>query len=276
MSGENVIETFLQNGGGKIQNIAETLIPAVVIGKEQKIESLETFLENPIRIKEMRNFDDLRGFVGYINDYKTDTTIAFANRTRIQVVFDYHGKDAPHWGNHAIDFTYRRSNRWQLWERANNNWKGQEEFADFLDSGLNEIIEPSQSSVLDMVKSFRATVNAQTDSDITPDGTHFSYTQTVKGGTKKTDLTIPEFLKVQVSPFDGLHVLNGLLTDEDKKIPTYDFKAKLSWRMKQSAEASKPDFKVQLLNFELAIDETLESVRSAIKELTGVTVYIGG
>jgi hypothetical protein len=47
-------------------------------------------------------------------------------------------------------------------------------------------------------------------------------------------------------------------------------------KYKQSAEASKPDFKVQLLNFDLAIDETLEAVRLAIKELTGITTYIGG
>jgi len=81
---------------------------------------------------------------------------------------------------------------------------------------------------------------------------------------------------VAVSPFDGLHVLNGMIADEAKRIPTYSFRAKLSWRMKQTAEASKPDFKVQFLNFDMAIDETLESVRLALKELTGITTYIGG
>jgi hypothetical protein len=43
--------------------------------------------------------------------------------------------------------------------------------------------------------------------------------RTVKGGPKKTAVTIPEYLTVQVSPFDGLHVLNGLITDETKRIP---------------------------------------------------------
>lgn len=272
---DNVIETFLQNGGAVIQNL-NTFEPAIVIGQAQKIESTEPFLAAPLRIKESRKFDDLRGFVGYINDYKTDSTVAFASRERIQVIFDYSAKNDPKWGSHKIEFTYKRSQRWQLWERNNNEWKPQEAFADFLDSGLEEITDPSQSSVLDMVKSFRATVNAQAESEITADGTHFSYSQTVKGGPKKTDLTIPEFLTVQVSPFDGLSVLNGLIEDVEKRIPTYDFKAKLSWRMKQSADASKPDFKVQLLNFDMAIDETLESVRGAIKELTGVTTYIGG
>lgn len=273
---DNVLETFLQSGGDKIQIVPETAIPAYVIGEKQKLQSVEHLLEAPVHISETRKFDDLRGFVEYVKAYKTATTVAFASRDRIQVIFDYHGKDTPRWGKHVIEFTYKRSQRWQLWERNNNQWKSQEDFADFLDSGLNEITDPSQSSVLDLVKNFRATVNAEAESEIGAGGTNFSYRQTIKGGAKKTDIMIPEFLTIQVSPYDGLGVLNSLIADEEKKIPVYNFRAKLSWRMKQSADASKPDFKVQLLNFELAIDETLESVRLAIKELTGITTYIGG
>lgn len=275
MTDNNVIETFLQNGGAKVQELDHHK-PAIVIGASQKLECIENLLTAPVAIREKRKFDDLRGFVEYVNKYKGDSTAAFASRERIQVVFDYHGIDAPKWCEHAIEFAYKRSSRWQLWEKHNNQWKSQDDFADFLDCGLEEIVDPSQSVVLDIVKNFRATVNAEAESEIRPDGTHFSYRQTVKGGPKKTGVTVPEFLKVRVSPFDGLHVLNGMIADQAKQIPTYDFRAKLSWRMKQSADASKPDFKVQLLNFDLAIDETLEAVRQAIKELTGVTTYIGG
>jgi uncharacterized protein YfdQ (DUF2303 family) len=272
---ENVIETFLQNGGAALHKL-DTDTPAIVIGEKQKVHSLEGLLEAPVRIKENRKFDDLRGFVQYAKDYKGDGTSAFASRDRIQVVFDYHLADKPQWGAHVIEYAYRRSQRWRLWDANNNVWKSQDDFADFLDSGLDEITDPSQSAVLDLVKNFRATVNAEADSSIGADGTHFSYRQTVKGGSKKTDITVPEFLTVQVSPFDGLHSLNALIGDETKRIPTYKFRAKLSWRMKQNGDASKPDFKVQLLNFDIAIDETLESVRLAIKELTGIQTYIGG
>lgn len=275
MSDNNIIETFLQNGGGKTHDL-KTFTPAIIIGAEQKIESIEHLGAAPVKIAEKRSFDDLRGFVEYINAYKTDTTAAFASRNRIQVIFDYHGKEAPHWCAHSVDFSYRRSSRWNLWEKANNVWKSQEDFADFLDSGLEEITTPAQTVVMDIVKNFRATINAEADSQIGSDGTHFSYRQTIKGGAKKTDVTIPEFITIKVSPYDGLHVLNELLFDDAKRIPVYEFRAKLSWRMKQNADASKPDFKVQLLNFELAIDETLESVRQAIKTLTSVNTYIGG
>ncbi len=274
---DNIIETFIQNGGVSLQKIEGVAKPAIVIGASQKVHELENLLPQPIRISEKRKFDDLRGFVEYVNQYKTETTAAFASRERIQVVFDYHGKENPKWCDHAIEFHYKRSQRWQLWEKNNNQWKSQEDFADFLDSGLDEIINPSQADVLDIVKNFRATVNAQAESNMGADGTVFSYRQEIKGGSAKlTAVSIPEFLSVQVAPFDGLNVLNSLIEDEAKKIPTYNFRAKMSWRMRQSADASKPDFKVQLLSFDLAIDETLEAVRAALKELTGVTTYIGG
>ncbi|MEZ5691167.1 MAG: DUF2303 family protein [Rickettsiales bacterium] len=272
----NVIETFLQNGGAQPYKIENGGIPAVIIGSGQKIENIERFLDSPVRIEETRQFDDLRGFIEYIKLFKTANTVAFASRERIQVIFDYHQKDSPKWCAHTIEFRYKRSIRWQLWERHNNQWMKQDVFADFLDTGLNEIITPSQSEVLEIVKDFRATINAEVDSEIGNSGTDFCYRQTIKGGTKKTDISIPEYLQVQVAPFDGLHVLNPLIEDETKQIPTYSFRAKLSWRMQDSGAAVKPDFKLNLLNFDSAIDETLEAVRAATYELTGVVTYIGG
>ena len=274
MPENNVIETFLQNGGAAVQKLAGTATPAVVIGAQQKIESVEGLLGAPVRIKQNRKFDDLRGFVEYANAFKTEGTAAFASRERIQVVFDYHTPEKPQWGAHVIEFFYKRSTRWQLWEQHNNKWMSQEDFADFLDSGLEEITSPVQADVLELVKNFRSTVNAEAESQIGADGTHFSYRQTVRGSAKKTDITIPEFLTVRVSPFNGLEVLNALIKDDMEKILTYAFRAKFSFRMKR--DESKPDFKLQLLNFDQAIDETLESVRTAIKVLTGIQTYIGG
>lgn len=273
---DNVIETFINNGGAALQVVPDTRKPVAIIGAGQKAIDLEQYLESPLAIEETREFDDLRGLVGYIKDYKTDTTVAFANRDRVEVVFDYHGKDSPRWGRHSVTFKYRRSPRWQLWEKKNNQWMNQEDFADFLDTGLNEITHPNQSDVLDIIKNFRATVNAEAISSIGQGGTHLEYRQTTKGGSvKATNIEVPEHITVRVSPYDGLQSLNSQISDEEKQIPVYEFRAKLSWRLKNK-EAESPDFKFQLLNFENAVDETLESVRVAIHELTGVVTYIGG
>lgn len=270
---ENVIETFLSNGGGDIRYLDGTQSPVAIIGANQQSISLEGYQPAPNQIGEVREFDDLRGFVAYVNDYKNDATVAFASRERLQVVFDYHKPDAPKWCKHTITFKYRRSGRWNLWERNNNQWMSQEDFADFLDSGLNEITRPVQSDILDIVKNFRATVNADVTSKIGQGGTSFTYRQDTKGGSSKTtEIEVPEYIAVQVAPFEGLQSLNGMIADDKKQIPIYEFRAKCNWKLR----GEKPEFKIQLLGFEDAIDETLESVRVAIKELTGVTTYIGG
>lgn len=50
---------------------------------------------------------------------------------------------------------------------------------------------------------------------------------------------------------------------------------KYIWRTDLNNDVTTVEFKVQILNFEKAVDETLESIRGALSELTGVTTYIG-
>jgi uncharacterized protein YfdQ (DUF2303 family) len=250
-------------------------VPFAFLGKNQGTESLEKFLDKLLTIKENRKFDDLRGFIEYIKLFQSDKTIAFVNRQRVQIVFDYHKKDTASWCNHAIEYNYIRSNRWTLWEKANNKWLSQEEFADFLDTGLNEIAAPTQSEVLSLAKDFRATINAAVDSKIDAGGTSFNYSEEVKGGSK-TNIEIPEYIKIQVSPFDNLQILNDIIKSDDNKIPVYEFSAKLSWKICLQNGNKKPQFKLKLINFENAVDETLENLQNAIKDLTSLPTIIGG
>lgn len=270
----NVIETFLANGGGET-SYPDTKQQVAVIGAGQSVVDLEKFRPTPDTIKVDRKFDDLRGFVGYINDFKSDETIIFAGRERIEVVFDYHSKDAPRWGNHKISFTYQRSARWKLWESKNNQWMKQRDFADFLDSGLNEVVEPQQGGILSVVKDFLATIKAEAIAEITEGGgTSFNYSEVTKGGSnKKTEVLVPESIGIQVAPFEGIGSLNSLIDDTGVQVPVFMFKGKICWRLD---DENRPEFKVQLLHFESAVEETLEALRVAMQHLTGCKVYIGG
>lgn len=271
---DNVIETFLKNGGAGVKKVEGVDAPAVIIGEGCKIESLERLLAAPLTIKANRKFDDLRGFIGYINDFKTHETAIFAGKERIEVVFDHHSKDAPRWGTHVITFSYQRSARWSIWEKNNNKWMGQKDFADFLDSGLNEVVESEHGGVLSVVKDFRATVKAEAEAEIAPGGgTNFVYRQEIKGGARKTDVLVPEYIGIQVAPFEGIGALNSLIQDAAKQVPTFMFKGKICWRLN---DENKPEFKVQLLHFENAVEETLEALRVAMENLTECKVYIGG
>jgi hypothetical protein len=275
MSQNNIIETFLEH---KVESKAlDTHTPALLVGGGNQVLNLEKYGERPLAIEYEREFDDLRGFVDYVNDYKGEDTVCFAGDGRLTAYIDFHKKDAPSWSRHVVSYKIRRSNRWKIWENAHNSWMGQKEFSEFLDTGLNEIIEPTQSDILNLVKNFRATVNFDVDYEDVPGGTNFVYRKTVKSGsTKKETIEVPEYLTIQLQPFDNLTVINPRIKDTDKRIPAYSLRAKINWRADVGhADEQSIQFKVQVLNFENAVDETLEAIRVALSELTGVTTYIG-
>tara|TARA_R110000851_G_scaffold322318_2_gene488271 strand:- start:340 stop:1194 length:855 start_codon:yes stop_codon:yes gene_type:complete len=280
---KNILQTFvdnqfeskiLTNQESGLENLSNAIMEQ---SPDLEIVNLERYLKNPSSIKENRSFDDLRGFVEYVSDYKADTTVIFAGRESIEAIFDYHQKDSPKWSTHRASYAIRASARWAIWLRAHNVWMDQKQFAEFLDTGLNEIIDPEQADILHLVKNFRATVSQEVESEESEGGTSFNYRKITKAGNSKTEsLTIPDSLTIKLQPFDNLDVINSKITDEKLKIPAYQFKAKINWRIEgESADSQSIQFKIQILNVEQAIDATLEIVRSAISHVTDVKTYIG-
>ena len=272
---KNILETFLEN---KVEfKKLDTYQPTIIADETKKIIDLEPYLEKPLSIKYTHEFDDIRGFVDYIEKYKTKSTVCFAGRSKLIVYIDFHTKDTPAWARHNITYNINRSSRWSLWERKHNQWLSQRDFSDFLDTGLNEITEPKQSEILNLVKNFRATVNQEVDYEDVSGGTNFKFSKKVKSGnTKKENVTLPEQLIITLQPFDNLELLNPRIKDKDKKIPAYKLRAKINWRINTNhSDEQAIEFKIQIINFENAVEETLESIRMAISELTGITTYIG-
>jgi len=280
MEKENILQTFISNKyeskiineestGENLQNNLLLKTPGL------EIVDLEKYLQNPSSIKEVRSFDDLRGFVEYSKEFKGDDSVIFASRSLIEIIFDYHKKDSPKWGRHRAQYQIRPSSRWGIWLRAHNVWMNQGNFAEFLDTGLNEITNPTQSEILELVKDFRATVSQEVDSREGDGGTSFTYSKVTKGGSSKnSEIKMPDSLIVRLQPFDNLEVINSQL-EENKKIPAYEFKVKINWRVAGEGDNQKIEFKVQILNIEQAVDKTLEILRSAIYDLTNVKTFIG-
>ncbi len=280
---KNILETFLENlshgkflvkGDKGCENFRGSV---AVIDKSKEMIDLERFAENPSRIKKEIKFDDLRGFVAYVNDFKTEKTAIYASRSNLTAIFDHAQKDAPSWETHKISYAIQRSQRWKIWEEAHNRWMAQKDFADFLDTGLNEIVDPTQGAILEMVKNFRATVNFEINSEEAPGGTNFTFSKKTSGGNVKSQaIEIPEYLKIQLEPFENLTVINPQIKDSSKKIPAFELRAKINWRINLSHQDEQSlQFKIQILNFEKAVDNTLESIRGAIAELTECKTYIG-
>lgn len=271
---KNLLETFLENSAthAVLQNNANGN-PLVIIKGNGEIASLEKYLDAPLRINREQGFCDLRGFVDYVNDFKTDTTVCFTGSSEIRTIFDYHGREQPRWGNHQAVFKIQTSRRWEIWAKAHNQWMPQKQFADFLDSGLNEIINPSQAEILTLVQNFRATTSYEYDSENSSGREELRYRKIIQGGSSKSEtITLPDYVTLALQPFENIDVLNERLP-EDLEIPAYELKAKISWQV--SPDAAGLMFKVQILNVENVVNKTLEIIKAALKHLTEVKTYIG-
>lgn len=269
----NVLETFLENRAD-FQYVNKDIPDLIIADSSKQLHSIERFLPEPRTIEYNREFTDLRGFIDYVNDFKTDNTVCFAGAKQIEVIFNAHQKDKPSWQKHSVTYKINQSHRWQIWTQAHNQWKNQKNFAEFLDTGLNEIVSPKQSDILSLVKNFRATVSYEVDYQEVPGGTNFAYSKTVKGMAKKENIEIPEYIEIALQPFDNLTVINSRLKPE-LKIPAYTLRAKINFRVeKNPSDEQTVEFKIQILNFEDAVNETLESIRAVMGELTQVKTYI--
>lgn len=282
---KNILETFIDH-----QNDIDVLLTApnsnsplaILHNADKTVLDLESYLDAPLKTKQNIVFRDIRGFIDYVNNYKNDATAIFAGSNEIKAIFDYHQKDTPNWCNHQAVFKLDLSSRWKIWTDAHNKWMKQKHFADFLDSGLNEIVvseisgktTPSQAEVLSIVKNFRTTQTFEYDASIDEGMQVIGFKKIIQGGSSKTEkLNLPEYVKIALQPFENIHVINNRLPD-GLQLPAYELTVKLSWMVETEGEKGILAFKIQILNVENVLNTTLEKIKNAVVDLTNVCTYI--
>ena len=276
MSEKNQLETFIETQGLDILQTNLIGEPTLVLAHSaQKVFDLEQFQDKPRRIRGVGEFGDLGGIIAYTNDFANEESRAFIKDDEIKVIFDYHMPQEPRFCEHRAIFNLHTSARWLIWHSINNQWIPQKKFADFLDSGVDEISYPSQNVILDMVKNFRATTSYEFDNEKTAYGGEvLSYRKVTKTGTSITQaVEIPERIKIVLQPFDKISSINKHpeLAPEDR-ITAFEFDTILKWYYDENQHEIY--FKIQILNIEQAFEETLAKIKAVFQKLTKVTSYI--
>lgn len=106
----------------------------------------------PRRIKQSPNFIDAGSFVEYVNRFKTDDSLIFANVTEtsatMTAVLDYHKPEnaRPDYCQHRATFTTLPTPEWAAWLKANRQPMDQVTFATWLEDNLNLFVQPKDST----------------------------------------------------------------------------------------------------------------------------------
>ena len=254
----NNVQELVKLGASQVIHNKEG-IPFVVIGDDYHLESIEEFLPNPVKVRQIVKINTAQSFINYINRFKNAHTTIFANDSdyRFSAVIDYHAsQDEP--GSHCHHALYNcpSSREWQAWQSHDNSKMDQTNFAEFLEERAEDIVSPSGAELLEIALKFNVIRKAVFGSAmrLSTGEYQFTYSEDNQKGT----VELPEQIKLGLSPFH-----NG---------EKYEVKAKLYYRLQEG----KLVLWYKLVEPERVIEDAFNEVTQTIKEGIGDLMIVEG
>lgn len=170
---------------------------------------LERYLDTPRRKTGINELHDQASFAHFVNEHKVDKeTHLYADRfnRRIVAIFNDATDDSSGWGDHKAGLTLRFTPEWEHWSNLDGKLVGQVQFAEHIEDGLDEIVEPEAAYVLELAQTFHATTTSDFKQAHTLESgeRQFAYVEnTTAGAGRQRDLTIPKEIKPGIAPYEG-------------------------------------------------------------------------
>lgn len=253
---KNQYDSAFQAGvlSGEIRKIGEHEFPFVMVPDECRVESLEKYLEKPLRKSSAPTFREPASFIEYFNKFKTpETILAYSQDTHeFRAIFDYHKSVTDRsWCECTVNLEIRRTKEWERWIRSNGNSFKQEEFAEFLEEMSVDIIKPASADVLEACLTLHAKKEGQYKSARRLDNGSFQFTydETVSAQGQGS-IEFPHSFVLGIKPFVGSDVK--------------DVKVNLRYRINSGSLS----FFYKLDRPDLVEDEAFEKFLDLIKEKT--------
>lgn len=151
---------------------------------------------------------DATSFSAYFTKHADENTEVYADSDRLSVtaVLDAHTGAEARWGGHRLTLSLRTTDAWKQWAALDDKLMGQEQFANFLEDHLPELLDPSAADMLEIAQSIQGVTKAefQAATRLSSGQRQLQYveTTTAKAG-QKGQLTIPETFVIGLIPFEG-------------------------------------------------------------------------
>jgi uncharacterized protein YfdQ (DUF2303 family) len=186
--------------------VYSVLVPA---GATQQMLDLDRYLPAPRRLTGTYTPYTFGSFVEYVARHrdKAHTTVWVDQvEHRMQAVLDDHAPGVPAWGEHRALLQLITTPEWQHWTRNDGRYLAQAEFAEHIQDGLLEIVEPDAATMLEIAQSIEGKTKADWKTARRLDNGEYSFTyqeeiqaQAGRSGT----LEIPSRFLLAIAPFYG-------------------------------------------------------------------------
>lgn len=178
------------------------IIPA---GATAEIHDLRAWREAPKRATGTYKPATVEAFTAVATLYANESTTVWVHPTSgmIIAVFDDNAA-GPGWGEHRAELQLQKTPEWLYWAAQDGKMMSQEEFAEHIEGGLEEIAVPDAADVLEIAQSFHASHEASFRSQkrLASGEVQFLYDETIKAtaGTAG-QLTVPTTIMLAIAPF---------------------------------------------------------------------------
>lgn len=181
----------------------------IVVPVGFEVKPLEHLQAQPNRVKAAPQFDCVKGFAGYITEFRTDGSKLFVKWTdsglKAVAVLDYHEVDDPSWCSWSATLHRVMSKEWCIWRAASGKWLAQVEMAEFLQDNAPDVVVPDAAEILEICSTFKSVTSVEFGSgyNIQNGAVQINYTETV-GSTagSKGSLHIPEGFTIGIPVLD--------------------------------------------------------------------------
>jgi uncharacterized protein YfdQ (DUF2303 family) len=171
---------------------------------------LEKFRDTPDRPRGVFYPATVESLVNYVKTHQADgaTTLwVHEDSGKVVAVLDDHSQKAPAWRQHRAELTLRPSSEWLFWTKLDNQLMPQEAFANHLQEGLPDILNPDGATLLEIAEKFHANTEVKFRSgvDRTSGEVKFLYDESIeaKATTAAGDIAVPRKFTLMLAPFIG-------------------------------------------------------------------------
>lgn len=244
-----------------IQCIAENKEPFAMVPDGHTLQSLEQYLDTPVRINEITSFDAVNGFCDYIKKFKGENTVLFASERKVTAIFDYHIKDLASWCKHRAIYKLQRTPEWSKWEDQNQRDMRQRGFLNFLEDVNHTIMQPSGAEILTLIRALRATVRSEQVQIVDEDGQGTEVEFKRKAEVKAANnVHLPREITVRLVPYLDVQTY-------------YDVQVRLDVSVDE--ESNSICFSYRIVQFDQVKRQAFEDTVRNIAETTKTEIFVG-
>lgn len=228
-----------------------------------ELERPETSLPAPKRTIANVTLHDAASLVAYVRHHDEGATVLYADRSSrsIAAILDAPAAGRTAWSEHRAVVALTPSDEWRHWRSADGKLVAQLAFAEHIEAGLDQIVDPPAAEMLEVAQHFQAhrRVEFRSGRRLTSGETQFVYAETVDAKAGQTgEVKVPDQFFLGLRPFEDLDT-------------AYKVRARLRYRLNDGALTlgyvlDRPEVVVQE-----AFDEVVGQVESAL----GITAWRG-